>query len=387
MKTRKFNNIESHFSEAQSRTTTTKMPRAGRTVMSAIMLLALMLTALPYSTLRAEETTDSTTTATKTKSKRANIQVSGLTINGRPATSKEKKVVKEMTKQGARMATKGIQLASTAITDPARAEQLGSELEEMGNEMERMGDSLEAMADDTVFIYNGDEDGDSLLLSESDIDEMSDDAESTLRNYIENTWWGKLFGGTLGFFGIMLVILFTFIILAVVFLLITAPVWVLALIIWLLVRNDRKKAPRTQTQAYASTGATAGNNGTQAPQTNGTNSGTEAPSAMRVSPVEAENSEMWRSGINMCCLGVGLAVFFMAIGWDGWWGIGALVACIGIAKVIIAYSAKKKQDPNQNYGNSYNQSASDTVTASDSNNGTTDEKPYDKTTDQAVYDK
>ena len=332
-------------SNHQNMATKARMPKAGRTIMSALMALTLSVSALPYSTLRAEETADSARTETPVTKPSVKIQTKGMTINGRPATKKEKEVVKQMTKQGARMASKGIQLAGAALTDPDRADQLGTELEAMGDEMERMGDSLESLAEDTVFIYDGDEDGDSLLLSDSDIDEISDDFTSNIAKSIGDTWWGKLFGGSIGILGAILGILIAILVITLLFILFTAPIWVVALIIWLIVRNDRRKATRQQAQAYGTAGANAGVNGSQFAQPSDTTASAQTQAYTRVSTTEAENSEMWRSGIQMCCLGVGLIVFFLAIDWDGWWGIGALVACLGVAKIIISYSTKKKQNP------------------------------------------
>ena len=42
------------------------------------------------------------------------------------------------------------------------------------------------------------------------------------------------------------------------------------------------------------------------------------------------------------CVGIGLIVLFLSVGFDSFWGIGALVACIGVAKLIIATTTKNK---------------------------------------------
>ena len=52
---------------------------------------------------------------------------------------------------------------------------------------------------------------------------------------------------------------------------------------------------------------------------------------------------MWKSGIMWSCVGVGLILVVLGIGLDGLWGIGALVACIGVAKLVIATTTKKQQ--------------------------------------------
>jgi hypothetical protein len=54
--------------------------------------------------------------------------------------------------------------------------------------------------------------------------------------------------------------------------------------------------------------------------------------------------EEYKSGIRQCFVGVGLMIFlWFAAGAVGF-GIGALVFCIGLGKVIVAKMTDKKQD-------------------------------------------
>ena len=200
-------------------------------------MAAMMMAATPASSLRAEETADST------KNAGVSVKLSGMTVNGKPATAQQKAVAKKMTRQGAQMAKKGMQLAMSAVTNPDKAEKLGDELEQMGEEMERLGDSLETLAEDTTFFYEGEDSDEVELLSESDLDEIS-------RDFSENfgwldSWWGKLLGGGLGIMGGILGILIAIFVVVLLFALFTSPIWVLALIIWLIVRGSRTNPTTT----------------------------------------------------------------------------------------------------------------------------------------------
>jgi hypothetical protein len=50
------------------------------------------------------------------------------------------------------------------------------------------------------------------------------------------------------------------------------------------------------------------------------------------------------SGIKQCGLGLGIIVLVLALGADPLWGIGALVALLGLAKVFIYYLGNRKND-------------------------------------------
>ena len=316
----------------------------------------MMMAATPCSSLRAEETADSTRKAG------VNVTLNDMTVNGKPATPQQKAVAKQMTKQGAKMAKKGVQLAMSAVTNPDKAEKLGEELERMGDEMERLGDSLETLAEDTTFFYEGEDSDDVELLSESDIDEIGQDFEESF-GWL-STWWGKLLGGGLGILGGLLAVLIAIFVVVFLFALFTSPIWVLALVIWLIVRGSRTKPTTTYQnppmgpptgQPLSSTPQ--GGEGAAAPQSQrDANAGAQPLGQQAIlngHPVGStgytqaypdENAEMWKSGIMWSCVGVGLILVFFGIGLDGLWGIGALVACIGVAKLVIATTTKKKPE-------------------------------------------
>lgn len=310
-------------------------------------MAAMMMAATPASSLRAEETADST------KNAGVSVKLSGMTVNGKPATAQQKAVAKKMTRQGAQMAKKGMQLAMSAVTNPDKAEKLGDELEQMGEEMERLGDSLETLAEDTTFFYEGEDSDEVELLSESDLDEISRDLSENF-GWLDS-WWGKLLGGGLGIMGGILGILIAIFVVVLLFALFTSPIWVLALIIWLIVRGSRTNPTTTYQnppmggaqaagQAQPLAGSANAGEGTYSSQMNAGGNATLPPmGGVGVGLYPDENAEMWKSGIMWSCVGVGLILVFLGIGFDGLWGIGALVACIGVAKLVIATTTKKKQ--------------------------------------------
>ena len=281
-----------------------------------------------------EETAETTPTITEDTTTTAK----GEARSFRQATEKEKALAKEMALHGARMAGKSVQIAATSITDPDRAKDLGEELESMGEEMERMGDSLEALSDDTVFIYDAEECLDSTI-----VDDINEEFTDDFEGWIKDTWIGKLLGGSLGLMGGLVAIILGIFAVVLVFGLLTSPLWIIALIIWLIVRSDKKKTQNRQYQ-YATqrveTAQTVDATGTTSTQ--GANA-TARVSEMTIENVDSERNEMWMSGVRQCCLGVGLIIFFIAIGLESLWGIGALVACLGVAKLVIAYSTKRKE--------------------------------------------
>lgn len=310
-------------------------------------MAAMMMAATPASSLRAEETADST------KNAGVSVKLSGMTVNGKPATAQQKAVAKKMTKQGAQMAKKGVQLAMSAVTNPDKAEKLGDELEQMGEEMERLGDSLETLAEDTTFFYEGEDSDEVELFSESDLDEIGRDLSENF-GWLDS-WWGKLLGGGLGIMGGILGILIAIFVVVLLFALFTSPIWVLALIIWLIVRGSRTNPTTTYQnppmggaqaagQAQPLAGSANAGEGTSSSQMNAGGNATLPPmGGVGGELYPDENAEMWKSGIMWSCVGVGLILVFLGIGFDGLWGIGALVACIGVAKLVIATTTKKKQ--------------------------------------------
>ncbi len=299
------------------------------------VLAALTLTALPLASTMAEETIDTT--------KNVTVRVKGVTVNGKPITPKQKEVAKEMTKKGAQMAAKGTRLALAAVTNPSKADSLGRELEKMGDEMDRLGDSLEALGEDTTFFYEG-EDSDAVVITDDDFDDIVED-------WTEDGFWKGIFGGGMGLLGgglgIMGGILGIFVALFVVILLFgifTAPIWIAALIIWLIVRNTNKNSAQAQ-QVRQTTSSGQPLHATAQPDGNTATATTAATGSAQnlAQPYPDENAEMWKSGIMYCCIGVGLILLFLST-LEDFWGIGALVACIGVAKLIIATTTKKKHD-------------------------------------------
>lgn len=287
------------------------------------LMAALTLAAAPLYTFAQSDATTS---------QEEDAVSSTMTVNGRPATPQQKAVAKQMAKQGAQMAKKGAQMAISAVTDPSKAQQIGDELEQMGNELERMGDSLETLAEDTTFFYEG-EDSDAVFVDE-DWEEFGNQLKEDLGL---NTWWGKLFGGGLGILAGIFGILVAILVIVLVFGLLTAPIWILALIIWLIVRSSRTK---TAPQPAPAQGL-AGQPNSENPSTAGS---AQATTSNYVQPYPDENMEMWKSGVMLCCVGVGLILLFLGLDLDVFWGVGALVVCVGVAKLVIATTTKKKQE-------------------------------------------
>ena len=285
------------------------------------------------------------------------VSVSEVSVNGRPATKEEKKAAKNMVKQAARMAGKAAQVAATAVTNPAKAEQLGEELENMGNQLEQMGDelakmdsSLSELAEDTTFFYE-DEDSDEVILSDEDIDEMVDEWVSD-----GNGPWDivkKVFGGGMGLIGGSLAILGILILALFLFALFTAPVWIVLLLLFLVIRSGRKKDAGRTAQAYRPTPTlsrpkAAAQNRAQT----GKVSAAPAEMAHAQTVVSDENEDIWKSGVRQSCLGVGFIICYFIVGYKIFLVIGALVACLGIAKLVIATTTKKRSashtyDPQQ----------------------------------------
>lgn len=322
-----------------------------------MMMAAMMVAAIPYSAVKAEETMDTTVVESKAPKANVSANVNGMTINGRAATPKEKAVAKQMAKHGARMAATGVKMAAKAVTDPDAADRMANEMEALGQEMERLGDSLESLSEDTTFLYEGDEEcADSVAWTDEDMEEI-------LHDFKWKWSWpfigfgGGILGILAGIFGILIAIF----VVVLLFLLFTSPIWVLALIIWLAVRSNRKNTTTTYQNppinpvASTTAQAAAGTEATSDAQATGTQTGTATASPQQprpasyangyVQPYPDENTEMWKSGIMYSCVGVGLIILFISIGAEDLWGVGALVGCIGVAKLVIASTTKGKKQP------------------------------------------
>lgn len=319
-------------------------------------LAASLLAFMPFNFAAAEEVADTTRTDTVTVNHKKIIYNRGGKGNGRPITAQEKEVAKKMAKQGAQMGSKAAKLALTAITNPSKADSLQKEIERMGEEMERLGDSLESLSEDTTFFYEG-EDSDTVVLSDEDFEDI---AEEFGKNWDFHIGWpGGILGGILGAFGGILGIMIAIFVVLLLFGIFTAPLWILALIIWLAVRANRKNSAAPQVQQTTSTGqplrtaqtATATGQAAQTAQATAQTAQphtaqphTAAPVTNTPQGLSDENQEMWKNGIMVTCVGLGLIVLFLSVGMKGFWGIGALVAIIGVAKLIIATTTKGKDN-------------------------------------------
>ena len=286
------------------------------------MMAALLAVMMPLSTIQAVETADTT-------------MVERLTVNGKPATPQQKAVAKKMAAQGAQMAAKGVKMATAAIANPQKAKDIANEMEAIGDEMDRLGDSLQTLSEDTTFLYT---EPDSTELAGDDIEDFIDGFEDGFGSDFPwlHTWWGKLLGGGLGLLGGLLAILAAIFVIVLLFAIFTSPLWVIALIIWLLVRDSKKSKPVQQLQEKPITKTTPDNTESDS------QSSSQEPQMPIAQPYPNENDAMWKSGIMYTCVGLGLVLLFISIGLEGLWGVGALVACIGVAKIAIAKTSHKK---------------------------------------------
>ncbi len=186
----------------------------------------------------------------------------------------------------------------------------------------------ESVDEDTTFFYEGDVADDSLLMAQDDsLNYATEDFDMDIPLEWFDSWWGKLIGGSLGIMGILIGII------AIIFvvLLLTSPLWIFILIVWLLYRATRKDKAQTMNHS--------GDNYSRSPnnlKTNPSNTPDKTPSTT--------SQEQWTSGIKQCCLGVGLILLFESIGADGLWGIGAIILCMGISKLIISKKNKEKEE-------------------------------------------
>ena len=298
----------------------------------------------------------------------------------RPATQQEKEVAIQMAKQGTKMAKQGVKMASTALTNPKEAQRIADQMQNIGDEMQRLGDSLETLSEDTTFLYEGEVE-DSLQVIDEDIDNLT--RGFTFNVNMLNSWWGKIIGLGIGLIVAFLAITFVLLLLLVLFLIFTAPFWILALIIWLVERSNKKKTYRSSpfsarpditphpspSPAPASplgpTGrSTLGEPSSTTVESQGTQPSPSIPTTETLPPTEVlpptggvreglgeelyldEYLMMWKSGVMYCCIGVGLTLLFLSIGFDELWGVGALIACIGVAKLVIAKTTKDKKRDN-----------------------------------------
>ena len=332
-----------------------------------LMLMALAMTMGTTSVVAQDSISGGKTTkpeavsanASKKASQGTNVKTGGFTVNGHPATPQQKQAAKQMVKQAAKMAGKAAQVAATAVTNPAKAEKLGEELEHMGDQLEAMGDDLERMdstlselAEDTTFFYEG-EDSDEVELDDEDLEEIfgewSDDGPGFWR------WITGVFGSGMGIFGTIMAGICVTLVLLLLFALFTSPIWVVFLLLFLIIRSGRKRESERISQAYQTTTASTAASATpntartaepsaqqaqarqerrQAPQPSASTARQPMPNAWD------ENQETWKSGIRQSCLGIGFIICFFIVGWKILLVVGALLVCLGVAKLVIATTTK-----------------------------------------------
>ena len=135
-------------------------------------------------------------------------------------------------------------LAMAVMPWVAQAQGQGLDAEPVSDEMAL--DTVEALSEDTTFFYEG-EDTTEVVVSDSDFEDMIE--EWTSDGGFLPQWLRGWLGGGLGMLGALLVFavaLFVLILLLVIF---TAPIWVVVLILWLLLRKSGKKDHST-TKTY-----------------------------------------------------------------------------------------------------------------------------------------
>ena len=111
-----------------------------------------------------------------------------------------------------------------------------------------------------------------------------------------------------------------------VFLLILSPFIFIILLIWLVSRNRKQKVQMAQMAMQ---------------------NGQPIPDQLLESPKE-EISDEYQKGLRQCFVGIGLAIFLGIAAKEIGFGIGALVFCIGMGKIIAAKTASKNNDLNDN---------------------------------------
>lgn len=305
---------------------------------STLLFAALLSLMVAAPAMAARHTGEITTTMSSA------LVAEADSINGKQVTPQQKAVARKMAQHGAQMARQGAQMAVTALTHPSKIDSVAKRMDAIGEKLEELGDSLAAMSEDTTFLYM---DEDSLLSDSDDLDDfingMADewDSDFTLPTWLTDTWWGKGLAGLTAIIISVMAVALVALVIVLLFLFFTAPLWLIGLIIWLIVRNDRKvkkhnptpspETPKPENTPTDDTDMT----GIEAMTDEASNVFTGTDMSYTASD---EKQQMWKSGIMYSCVGVGLITVFISIGASALWGIGALVACIGVAKLIIAKS-------------------------------------------------
>lgn len=149
-------------------------------------------------------------------------------------------------------------------------------------------------AEDTTFLYTGDEEDD-VILSESDIDDFVHSVRKEWSGDLP--WWGKA-----------LFIIFAVLLVTLLFFIFTAPLWVLALIIWLIYRSN-KRQPASPSIFDAPTGT---------------------------------DTYLWRKGMNQVAWGAGLLIAALVLSSRLIAAIGLVLACLGGSKLYLANRERSK---------------------------------------------
>lgn len=345
-------------------------------LMIAALALGLMMTTAHVAaqdSLAAGRTTQPEKQAVKAKRV---VKVNGVTVSERPVSDKEKEAAKQMVRQTGKIVGKAAQVAATAISNPALAKQMGKDLEQMGDELDKMGeelsrmdDSLSSLVDDTTFI---DETADSVEvgyevngLDEDDVDDFFDEWSS------DEGWgglwrWARgLFGGGLGLLGGIFAGLLVAVVVVLLFALFTAPLWIVFLLLYLVIRSGRRRDAGQMASAYnrsaapAATpagatpaGAAAAGAASQAASSASASSqhkpggyyakSAAGPRQQQSFQLVDENQETWKDGVRQSAIGAGFFICYFILHWKILLVLGVVLICLGVAKLVIATTTKGK---------------------------------------------
>lgn len=115
---------------------------------------------------------------------------------------------------------------------------------------------------------------------------------------------------------------FAFLIILLVFLFLTAPLIILALVLWLIFRNRNRRYKLAEKAME-----------------------TGQPIPQEFIRTEQQTDDyLWKKGIKNTALGLGLVAFFYCLGADPLVGIGWLVALFGVGQAVIARTSASKRD-------------------------------------------
>lgn len=72
--------------------------------------------------------------------------------------------------------------------------------------------------------------------------------------------------------------------------------------------------------------------------------GKPIPESILNNEVSQTNAEIWSGGVKQTAIGIGLIIMFCSLGCEQLWGIGALIACMGIGKMVIAKTTHRNDE-------------------------------------------